>query len=87
MVPDEPRIEPVSATAWSGATADQRSVDHLLPEQLLAVIEALVINEVPQELDRWLCSLLLQLRHIDIVYENSNCLIRPCAKKSLSLLV
>lgn len=48
---------------------------NLLPEELVAVVEALEVLKLPQELYRGLRAVRVQLRHVQIVHEHHHVLI------------
>lgn len=80
MMPYKPWVQLISSSTWSCTTAYQSSINHLLPEQFLTIEEALVVDKVPQELDGWLRSLFLDLRHVDIIDKNGDGFIGSCAE-------
>jgi hypothetical protein len=53
----------------------QHCIFHVLPEQLLAVIEAAEVLELPQQLNRRLRAIALPSRHVDIIDEEHNLLV------------
>lgn len=79
--------ELVPTSSWSCSTGHQRGVDHVFPIQLASVVEALLVQELPQKLDRRLGSVEFQSRHIDIVNKDGDGLVRSRSKKSFSFFV
>jgi hypothetical protein len=53
----------------------QHGVLHVLPKELLAVIEAFEVLELPQQLDRRLSAVALTSRHVDVINEEHNFLV------------
>lgn len=87
MVSNVSLIKPISASTRSGSAADDSRINNLLPKQFLPVIEPLIVDEVAKEFNGRLCTLFFQLRHVDIINENSNGLVGPSTEERLSLFV
>jgi hypothetical protein len=87
MMPNVSLVELIPSSTGSGSTAHDGGVDYLLPKELMAIIESLIVNEMTQQLYGWLGSFLLEFRHVDVVNEDSDGFIRSCSEQSLSLLV
>ena len=87
MVSDISLIKFISASTRGGSATNNSRINYLFPEQLLSIVETLIVNEVTKEFNSRLCSLLFQLRHVDIIYKNGNGLVGSCTEQGFSLFV
>ena len=84
---EETRGHLLPPAAWGRAGAHQRGILDILPEELLAVVEAAEILVLPQELDWGLGTVRLPRRHVDVVDEEHDLLVGRRAEPSLALLL
>mmetsp|Transcript_19111 Transcript_19111/g.54874 ORF Transcript_19111/g.54874 Transcript_19111/m.54874 type:complete len:205 (+) Transcript_19111:312-926(+) len=81
----EPRRHGVPAATRGRRAEEQRGVLDFLPIVLLPVEEAPLILELPQKLDRRLCTILLHERHVDVIDKNSDGLVYRGSEQGLPL--
>ena len=48
MMPHKPSVQLISSSTRSRSTTDYSCIDYLLPKELLSIIKALIVNEMPQ---------------------------------------
>ena len=87
-VSHEARGERLPAATRRCCSANNREFLNVLPLASLAIIVALLVNELPEKLNRWLGSIELFLRHVDVIDENEAlCVALDRAKDILPLLL
>lgn len=67
----ETRGEEGAAAAWLAHAVHVNYIDYSLENLvfLFMVVEPTLVNALPQELNRWLCTILLLHRHIKIIHK------------------
>mmetsp|Transcript_2367 Transcript_2367/g.7837 ORF Transcript_2367/g.7837 Transcript_2367/m.7837 type:complete len:1218 (-) Transcript_2367:3636-7289(-) len=87
VVPHVARRERVAAATGGAARAALDHVGHLLPKELLPVVEATLVEELPEQLNRRRGAVLLECRHVDVVDKHDHPLARRRAEQRLLALV
>ena len=75
----------ISTTSWRSAGACESRIFDLLEDQLLSIVEASGINGLSEKFARWLRSVGVKLRHVDVVDEEDHFLAAWWTEQSLSL--
>ena len=86
-VPEEARRHLLPPAAGRRARTNQRGVLDVLPEELLAVVEAPEVLELPQELDGRLRAVRLARGHVDVVHEEHDLFVRGRAELGLAFFL
>mmetsp|Transcript_49832 Transcript_49832/g.161162 ORF Transcript_49832/g.161162 Transcript_49832/m.161162 type:complete len:202 (+) Transcript_49832:5668-6273(+) len=84
-VPDHPGSDLHAAASRRSTCCDELGVGNRFPKQFLAVVESLVVDDLPQQLDRWLRPVRFEHRHVQVVNAHNHRLARRCAQQVLPL--
>ena len=85
-VTHESRGKDGPTTIWRSSRTNQREVLNLHPREGWSLVESMLVDQLPKEFNRWLGSVLLHCRHIDIVDEDEALCISLSSPHLLSLL-
>ena len=86
-MPREARRHCISSTTGWRRSTDHGRVLHCFPEELVAVIEATLVDESPKQLNWRLSAILLDGRHIDVIHEDRDSLAWVSSEDSALLLL
>ena len=62
----------ISSSAWWSACSNKDAVGDLHEKELFQVVETALINDLPQQFIGWLCAVLFESRHVDIINKENH---------------